>query len=200
MAFQDLATVADLQGRKIDVTEMSWKEFLPAAQAAVRDAAGVPITRETFTVDIPGRCEEWLPLPGQPVVSVSNVLLDGTAVTDWKLVGGQLWRRCGWLADPYEPCNVTVTVTGGLLEVPADVVDLVCGMVGMAMANATEGGYASRGDVTQSQLSIDDYSEGKSYDSSAQGRTAGPLELPDATRDRLRARFGGGVAVLKARH
>lgn len=191
---QDLATVADLTARGVDTSGTVWLDFLAAAQSEVRDAAGVPITRETFTAMLPGRCEQWLRLPGQPVVSVSTVLLDSTAVTDWKLVGGDLWRCDGWLARIDQPSVVTVTVTGGLLVVPPDIVDLVCSLVGLAVSNAAGGTYASRGDLTQ--MRIDDYSEG--YASSS-ARTAGPLELPKATRDRLRARFGGGADVLRSR-
>jgi hypothetical protein len=200
VALQDLATVADLTNRGIDTSNTDRAEaFLAAAQDAVRDAAGVPITRETFTVTIPGVCEQWLRLPGQPVVSVADVLLDDDPVSDWRLVGGDLWRCDGWQAHVGRPSTVTVTVTGGLGTVPADIVDLVCAMTGMALDKAAGGEYASRGDLVQSQIRIDDYSEGESYEASSQGRLAGPMELPNATRQRLRTRFGGGIDSLRSR-
>lgn len=195
MALQDLATVADLTARGIDGAAQGAAVFLAAAQSAVRDAAGVPITRETFTVTIPGRPDEWLPLPGQPVVIVTTVLIDSTPVTDWKLVGGKLWRRCGWELRFGEPSTVTATITGGLAAAPADIVDLVCALVGMALGKVTAGDYSSRGDLTG--LRLDDYSE-QYGNYSAGDRLSGPLELPKATRDRLQARFGGGVDLLRS--
>ncbi|MBX6360102.1 MAG: hypothetical protein IRZ03_08485 [Acidobacterium ailaaui] len=196
MTLSDLATVADLTARGVDTTDSAKvSAFLAAASAAVREAAGVPITRETYTVTLAGSPDAWLPLPGQPVTSVSDVEIDGTAVTDWKLVGGNLWRCHGWQACHHSPSVVTATITGGLTTVPEDIVDLVCAMVGMALARAEGGDYSSRGDLIQ--VRIDDYSEG--YESSAGSRTAGPMELPELTRRRLRARFGGGVALVRSR-
>jgi len=196
VALNDLATVADLTARGIDGTALGAPEFLAAAQTAVRDAAGVPITRETFTATVAGWPGEWLPLPGQPVTVVTDVLIDTTPVSDWKLVGGELWRPSGWELRCGEPANVTATITGGLVVVPEDIVDMVCALVGMALAKAAAGDYASRGDLTQ--LRIDDYSEGYGNYSGA-ARLAGPLELPPATRNRLRARFGGGTSLLRSR-
>ncbi|MBB1153994.1 hypothetical protein [Amycolatopsis dendrobii] len=194
MALPDLATVANLNNRGIDTTNTARvTEFLGSASDAVRDAAGVPITAGTFTVTIVGEPDQWLSLPGQPVTAVSNVLLDDVPVTDWDLRAGRLWRARGW-----RTCggasNVTLTITGGLVDVPRDIVDLVCSMVGFALHRAEEG-YASRGDQTAER--IDDYSV--QFDASAAGRLAGPMELPDATRRRLRARFGGGASVVKTR-
>ncbi|RSN65422.1 hypothetical protein DMH01_03325 [Amycolatopsis sp. WAC 04182] len=194
MALQDIATVADLTARNITVPAgVEAGEFLAAAQDAVRDAAGVPITRETFTVTIGGRADQWLDLPGQPVVVVADVELDAVAVTDWKLVDGRLWRRDGWEAID-APSNVTLTITGGLITPPKDIVDLVCSLAGLGMSLAGDGEYASRGD--QIGMRIDDYSE--QYASGSGDRTAGPLELPELTRDRLRARFGGSVALVRS--
>lgn len=196
MALSDLATVADLAARKIDLTDNSdaAAAFLASASAEVRSAAGVPITRETFTVTKGGTSGQWLTLPGQPVVAVTDVKIDDQPVTDWKLVDGRLWRASGWQTSGAAPSNVTATITGGLPDAPTDIVDLVCAMVGFALSRA-EGGYASRGD--QIAESIDDHSE--QFESSAQGRLAGPMELPEATRRRLRARFGGGIGQPRSR-
>lgn len=198
MALDPLATTADLTARGIDwespAEDVRVDTFLQSASDEVRNAAGVPISRETFTIEIPGGCDQWLHLPGQPVVSVSLVEIDDDAVTDYKLVGGHLWRRIGWQAT-WEPVTVTVALTGGLTEIPTDIVDLVCAMVGRALGLADEGGYADRGDVTSER--IDDYSV--QFAGTAQSRLAGPMELPDATRQRLRARFGGGAALVTSR-
>ena len=196
MALQDIATVADLTARNITIPDgVEAGEFLAAAQDAVRDAAGVPITRETFTVTIGAKTGCYQTLPGQPVVSVANVLIDGQAVTDWKLVDGELWRAAGWQRCRGIPSNVTVTITGGLVTPPKDIVDLVCSLAGLGMNLAAGGDYASRGD--QIGVRIDDYSE--QYQSGSGERTAGPLELPQLTRDRLRARFGGSAALVRSK-
>lgn len=197
MALQDLATVADLEDRNVTIpTGIRPSVFLAAAQDAVREAAGVPITAETFTVTIPGGPDQWLSLPGQPVTVVTAVLLDATSVTDWKLVGGQLWRRDGWELVCGEPSNVTATITGGLVDIPKDLVDLVCAVAGLGMNRAAGGDYSSAGDLVS--VSIDDYTE-QHGNYQGKDRLAGPLELPPATRERLRARFGGGAALLRSR-
>lgn len=207
MALTPLATTADLTARGIETSETGKVDaFLQSASDEIRHAAGVPITQETVTIEIPGVCDQWLHLPGQPVTSVSSVEIDGEAVTDYKLVGGHLWRRKGWqdastdsaffgVVWAWEPVNVTVALTGGLTEVPTDIVDLVCAMVGHALAESDDGGYASRGDLTSAR--IDDYSE--QYAGTATTKLAGPMELPEATRQRLRARFGGNAGLVRSR-
>lgn len=194
MALTDLATPADLTARGIDInpTGVSIPDLLAAASDEIRSAAGVPITRATWTMAIPGSRGQWLRLPGQPIVSVATVLIDGIAVTDWKLVGGLLWRERGWQTT-CTPVNVTATVTGGLLVVPKDLVDLTCSLVGTGIA-AAEDGYESK--AGKAYESIDDYRVG--YEQGA-GQTAGVMELPEATRRRLRARFGGGAGMVEAK-
>lgn len=189
-----LATVADLTGRGIDINPVGVDvtALLSAASATVRDAAGVPISRATFTTTIPGVPGQWLRLPGQPVVSVATVEIDGAAVTDYKLVGGDLWRECGW-QPACEPSNVEVTLTGGLVTVPADIVDLVCSLVGAGVAAALEGYESKTGKTYES---VDDYRVG--YVQGGES-TAGVMELPEATRCRLKARFGGGAGVVMLR-
>lgn len=195
MALPNLAETTDLTDRGIDVSNTArTAAFLAAVSAAVRDAAGVPITRSTFTFDIEGTPEQYLSLPGQPVVSVATALIDGAAVTDFKLIGGRLWRRCGW-SPGCDPSVITVTQTCGLATVPADIVDLVCSLVGLAQANATDGEYSARGDLTQ--VRIDDYGEG--YNSSSRDRLSEVIEITDATRRRLRTRFGGGTGFVRFR-
>jgi len=188
-----LATLADLQAREIehDSSEVL-STLLGAASSSVRDAAGSPISRGTWTIAIPGRPDQWLTVPIQPVVSVTGVKLDGVELADgeWRLVGGRLWRARGWW-NGCEPAEITATVTGGLDPVPADIVDLVCAMVGAALARL-EDGYETRSDLAY--VSVDDYREG--YLTSAGERLAGVMELPEATRRRLAARFGGSAVVV----
>src|SRR5690554_6893721 len=166
--------------------------LLDAASSSVRDAAGSPISRGTWTITWPGQPGQWTTVPIQPVVSVQNVKLDGVDVADCKLVGGRLWRARGW-RNGCEPAEITATVTGGLDPVPADIVDLVCAMVDAGLARM-EDGYETRSDLAY--VSVDDYREG--YLTSAGERLAGVMELPEATRRRLAARFGGAAVVVGA--
>lgn len=191
-----LATQGDLTARDITGDSGTLDVFLEAASAEVRNAAGVPISRQTFTIDMEGTPRQWLTLPGQPIASVADVELDGdalTAGTDYRRVGGRIWRRHGWQRRRCEPSIVTATVTGGLVTVPSDIVDLVCSMVGAALVRMAEGYEA---DGREAAFRIDDYSE-QPPSLSTEARLAGPMELPPATRRRLAARFGGGAAVLR---
>ncbi|MFE3382899.1 hypothetical protein, partial [Streptomyces anulatus] len=130
MALTPLAAVADLtaRGLTVDPSEAAVVgTFLEVASSAVRDAAGCPISQTTSTVVLEGEADARLRLPGPPVTAVATVLLDGAAVTDWRLTGGRLWRAAGW-AGASGPSEVTVTYTHGLPTVPADIVDLVGGI------------------------------------------------------------------------
>lgn len=192
MALAPLATVDDLTARNIDATDPLASTMLAVASAAVREAAGSPISQTESTVDLIGRwCEPYLRLPGPPVVSVSKVLIEGVEVTDWRLVGDRLWRCQGW-AVTYGPNRVTVTYTHGLPEVPDDVVDLVCSLAGAGVAAAAES-YAAHGGVVAER--IDDYSVTYAQGADA---VASVMELPEGTRNRLRARFGGSARLVRS--
>src|SRR5690606_41803647 len=105
--------------------------LLDAASSSVRDAAGSPISRGTWTITWPGQPGQWTTVPIQPVVSVQNVQLDGVDVADCKLVGGRVWRWAGW-ADGCESAEIAATVTGRLDPGPRGIVDLGCGIGGSA--------------------------------------------------------------------
>lgn len=197
MALAALATVADLtaRGLTVDASETSLVGvYLEVASAAVREAAGVPISETTSTVDLEGVPTQWLHLPGPPVTAVDTVELDGEAVTDWRLRSGQLWRAGGW-SPGCEPSEVTVTYTHGLPSVPADIVDLVCRIAAatlLAWRAETDGSGLAARDVRAER--IGDYSVTYGDD----GRIT-EMELPDYLRERLAARFGGGAALLRSR-
>ncbi|MEV0639038.1 hypothetical protein AB0I77_29660 [Streptomyces sp. NPDC050619] len=168
--------------------------YLDVASTAVRTAAGVPISQTTSTVMLEGDVSQWLHLPGPPVTAVSAVKVDGETVTDFKLRASKLWRACGW-SDPCEPSEVEVTQTHGLPTVPADIVDLVC-----RIAAATLIAYRSQPDGEG--LAAKDVRSERIGDYSVQYGDSGRItevELPDYLREQLRARFGGGVAVVKSR-
>lgn len=194
MALPALATVANLTDRGIDTTNTARvNALLASASAAVRAAAGRhPITETTATIVLPTPEGRRLALPG-PVRSVSSVTIDGTAVTDWTKSTDSLWRDT-WRLSAYDlPGEITVSLTFGLSAVPDDIVDLVCNLVGAGIEHSAAG-YAARSGVTSESERIDDYDRSRQY---AQGRqaTATPMELPEATKRALRARFAAGGLV-----
>ncbi|MFJ9558054.1 hypothetical protein ACIRPH_29975 [Nocardiopsis sp. NPDC101807] len=196
MALPALATLDDLAARGVSVGDAETvrvETFLASASAAVRDAAGCAISETTSTISLPGDGEPWLSLPAPPVTAVDEVLVDAQAVTDWRLVGGWLWRPSGW--QPTVPCEVTVTYTHGLPEVPADLVDLVCRIAAailVASRSSEDGTGIAAGDIRSER--IGDYSVTYGDDG---GITE--LELPDHLRRRLAARFGGGIGLVRSR-
>lgn len=186
---EPLASMSDLIDRGIGWGDIFVQSVLVAASDAVRDAAGVAISRTTSTITIGGTTSRSLLLPGGPVVSVETVLVDGDPVTDWRLVDGQLWRSCRW-SSRSEPSSVTITYTHGYDPVPADIVQLVCTLTAAGLA-AVKDGVGGRRGVTS--VAIDDYRE--SY-ATGDDEILDPMELPQRTRDALRSRFSGNPAVV----
>ncbi|WUI02105.1 hypothetical protein OHR68_09945 [Spirillospora sp. NBC_00431] len=193
MTLAPLATTDDLDARTITWDDQALAEtYLGVASASVRDAAGVPISRVTSTVSLFGDDGQWLRLPGPPVISVASVVLDGETLDDYAVVDGFLFRVCGWRVCGPLPKPAVVTYTHGLADVPADVVDLVCRMAASAilLAEQGEGGSGLVVDRIVSER-LGDYAV--TYDK-ASGTTE--MELAQATRDRLRSRFGGTSAAM----
>lgn len=197
MTFAPLAVEADLQVRGIDVTNTALvNTMLDVASATIREAAGAPISRETSTVVLTCWGDSFLRLPGVPVVSVASVLVEGTAMTDFKLVDGSaLWRSQGW-GQPLRPVTVTVTLTHGLTLVPADIVDLACNLTAAGIAEAATLAAGGFFDPRVMVESIDDYRVQFTEGAAA---VASVFDLPAGTRSRLRSRFGGGVGVVEFR-
>lgn len=193
MALAPLAAAADLSALGVDISDVDLTALaLTAASDAVRDAAGVPISRATSTFTVQGTRSQWLDLPVMPVASVATVEIDGTTVTDYKLVSGALWRS-GYWAGCGEPSLVEVTATHGYTDVPADIVVLVS-QVAAAVINAAADGIEAKTGLAYE--SIDDYRVGYTQGADAQPYV---VELPERTRLALRRRFGGGVAVTRER-
>ena len=198
MALDPLAAVADLEARglTIDPTEVTLVAvYLDVASQAVREAAGVPISETTSTVTLEGEHGQWLRLPGLPISSVATVELDGEAVTDWRLRSGMLWRAAGWSGCD-GPSEVEVTYTHGLLVVQADIVDLVCRMVAAALTayRSLGTGEALGADKAITSERIGDYAVTFAND----GRVT-EMDLPQYWRERLAARFGGGISSARSR-
>ncbi|MGP3686528.1 hypothetical protein ACTVZO_17780 [Streptomyces sp. IBSNAI002] len=197
MTLLPLATIEDLsrRGLAVDPAETYIVEtYLEVASAAVRDAAGGPVSQATSTVVLEGEAGQWLRLPGLPVTAVASVEIGGTAVTDWRLRSGMLWRAGGWSSGD-GPCEVEVTYTHGLPTVPADIVDLVCRMTAAALA-------AYRSEPDGMGLAARDVRSERIGDYSVTYGDAGlitEMELPDYLVERLAARFGGGAGVVRSR-
>lgn len=198
MALNPLATVADLDARGIDTSDTTLADtLLESASAAVREAAGVPITETTATIKLATPHGRRLTLP-PPVRTVASVTVDGDTVDDWALVGHSLWWSRGWQAPGEIPGVVTVTLTFGLSEVPADIVDLVCNLVGAGVRHSEEGYAARKTGLAGWAEAVDDYRRSEQYAQNAD-QTSTPMELPERTRRWLRKRFGGGATVVVTR-
>lgn len=197
MALDPLATVADLValGLTVDDSETAIVEnYLAVASAAVREAAGSPISQTTSVVMLEGERDQRLTLPGGPVTAATDVKIDGQEVTDWRLRSNRLWRHGGW-APRSGPSEVEATITHGLPEVPADLIDLVGRLVAGALASyRAEDGGASMGTQVVTSERIGDYAVTYGGDG-----LATDMELPAYLRERLRARFGGGLTLLRSR-
>jgi len=191
MAHDPLATIADLEARgvTVDASETTIvNTYLAVASTLVRDAAGCPISEAVSTISLEGVAYERLRLPGQPVTAVSDVFMEGVEVTDYRLTNGALWRSCGWQSGD-TPSVVDLTMTHGLAEVPADIVDMVCRMAAQALI-AFRGG-----DVAPRQVDSERIGD---YSVSYSDAETGTMSLSDFQRNRLAARFGnGGATVVK---
>ncbi|WKV74728.1 hypothetical protein AW27_026345 [Streptomyces sp. PCS3-D2] len=198
MALTPLAGIEDLsqRGLAIDPEETALTEvYLGVASAAVREAAGTPISLTTSTVTVEGEPGQWLRLPGLPVTAVATVSIDGVTVTDWRLRSGMLWRSAGWTGCD-GPAEVEVTYTHGLAAVPADIIDLVCRMAAAALVSyraQEDGSGLAAGKVITSER-LGDWAV--TY--AADGRLS-EMELSPAWAERLAARFGGGLTVARSR-
>lgn len=192
MALAPLASVADLEARgvTVDPSEVATVNvFLDVASALVREAAGSPISETTSTVVLEGERVSRLRLPGPPIRSVSAVLVDGQAVTGWKLASGALYGAAGWRPGT-DPSDVEVTYVHGLPTVPADIVDLVCRLAGQELSAFRSGEVASR--AVQSERIGD-------YQVTYADTESGTMILTSFQRERLAARFGGGVGTARVR-
>lgn len=185
MAHAPLATVADLSERGI--VDDRAATALAVASAAIREAADAVISEATSTLTLRARHETFLPLPG-PITAVASVTLGGAAVTAHEIDGDGLYLGSGWGRG-----DIVVTFTHGLPEVPADIVDLTCNLAKAWLDHATEGGGSTAG---LSSVRLDDAAE--SYTDEHAGQVS-PVFIPEITRNWLRARFGGGAAVVGTR-
>jgi hypothetical protein len=192
VALDPLASAADLQARKVDVTDAPRvAAALASASGAVRDAAGGPISQVTSTIKASVPRGAWLDLPVRTVTAVTSITDEnGNPVTGWKLLDGRLWRAAGW-GLTCEPTELTVTVTHGLAEVPADIVDLVCDLATASLL--------SDGDAHDPRVQAEAIDDSRTTWQSGADATVSVFELPERTRLMLARRFGGGAYVTGSR-
>jgi hypothetical protein len=193
MALAPLATVADLEARGVTVLPSETTivgTYLDVASTIVRDAAGCPISEVISTVTLEGVAATRIFLPGQPVTAVSDVEIDGVAVTDYRLTNGALWRSQGWTG-LCEPSAVTLTMTHGLDQVPADIVDMVCRMAAQSLLSLRSGDPAPR------QLTSERIGD---YAVTYADTESGVMSLTNYQAAKLAARFGnGGTTMVRIR-
>lgn len=195
MALPNLASTSDLSARGVEPDDDDVAElFLAVASSVIRGAAQSPILETTSTVELWAQdADQYLDLPGKPVTAVSGVAVDGTALatTEYKLIHGRLWRRCGW-ATNCTPFQTSVTMTHGLAVVPPWVVQLVCDLALAGIKAAPAGARDPRVAIeTLGPYSVTFTQQGE--------QVATAMELPLATKQALRKAFGGGAGMVASR-
>lgn len=112
-----LATPSDLASLlQRDVDTATATLLIELATARVQRAAGgqrIVDATTTAVIDVRDPCDYFLPLPQWPVRSVSAVLLDGVAISDWYLREQKLWRAVGWMSSWSPPSQVKATYVHG---------------------------------------------------------------------------------------
>lgn len=188
-----LATLYDLKRSGIEVTdEQAATSLLESVSEAVRSAAGCPITLGEWTVDLPGEQSRKLDLPCKAVRAVSEVLVDGQPVDDWRLFGSSLYREEPWSPFGSIPSTVTVTFKGGWDPIPADIVRLVCSYVAAGLHQLADGGPGAHAGISYER--VDDAQVG--YVQSDGQQQIDVTELPEETKRSLRNRFGANVSSI----
>lgn len=183
-------------GETVDESETAMvNELIGSASSAITSAAGTGILSATSTVEVLGLEEQLLNLPGTPIRRVEEILADGDLIhpDSYRVTGNGIYRAQGWACGRNLPL-LRVTYFHGFDEVPKDIQTLCASMVIAGLIAAREGGWDLQNGRTSS-IGIDDYREG--YATSGEGiEQVTPMDLPKRTRDALRQRFGGAVAVL----
>lgn len=191
-----IADVADLADRNISTPDgVNADAVLRSVSDAIRDAAGCAITQATSTITlvVGDWCE--FDLPAGPVSAVSAVTVGGIAVTGWQKIGDTVYMPSMWTRTL--PVEVTVAYTHGYPIVPADIVDLACGMASIAFSGAADSGSGYGQDARVAYVRLGDFGEG--YKESAGTDSPSPIAVPDRVREQLRARFGVSATAVAVR-
>jgi hypothetical protein len=145
------ATAAELASfLKQDVDTSTANQALTIASGLFNDAAGTAFqsTSSTYTVEGLGRW--YLSLPFGPVISVAQVRVNGTPVTDYTQIKDRLFRRGGFgVRGVFPPDKLEVDYTYGYTAVPDSVKGAVLESAAIAYDNP---------DPAVTSEAIDDYS------------------------------------------
>ncbi|MEW1803204.1 hypothetical protein ACIGO7_35310 [Streptomyces virginiae] len=169
MALPPLATAADLAAatQRSDLNAESADLALASASAIIRNWTRQAITRvEDDVVTLRVLTERELILPQRPVVSVSQVRVNGLVLQDWVLSGDRLIRTGGWRRLPGtttypDPGLVEVTYTHGWDEVPDEVRAVCLDLASMTMTNPSG--------LRERERAIDDWRQRDVYASETLG-------------------------------
>jgi hypothetical protein len=121
VAFADVEDLAALLGDTFDASRTAQGELaLELASTAIRSVSGQTIDFvEDDIIIVTAPWDEVLDLPQRPVIDVASVEVDGTADTDWELIGSAIHRTTGGWGGP--DVLVEVAYTHGYEIVPAAV-------------------------------------------------------------------------------
>ena len=154
---EDLASLLE----RDDVDLYKATRLVEIATAVVQAACGRPPQRLVRvlgdTATLIGGTGQWLELPQRPVTAVASVSLDGTALSagtatgTYRFRGGQLWRREGWTACPYEPSEVIAVYDHGYEDSAQDLELAAAAVLGIC-----QGAYGNPTGLKAE--TIDDYS------------------------------------------
>lgn len=143
MAFAQVSDYEVLHGSEVDPAKVQAE--LNRATAAIQSMCRQALTRATSTVAIKGTWDREILLPERPVVSVSDVTVNGRAVEGFEVTGRSLlWSsstrflggaRAGFPANWGGPdCLVGFTYTHGFDPIPDDLVALCVDMAAMSIS------------------------------------------------------------------
>lgn len=211
MALDPLFTPTDLSARSIDTPDgMNAETIIDSVSEAIRTAAGCAISQLTSTIELPSlERTDQLKLPAGPVTAVASVAINGNALVEgvnYVRVGDSLYRIDGYVwADSvtpgayWRPCSVDVTYTHGYQDVPADIVDLGCSLVGAAFAQGADDTYGLRLPQVEKLGDYEiDYRQTRSA-STASNDSPSPVAIPPLTAAWLRQRFLGSAFIVSMR-
>lgn len=152
--------------------------FILSSCEVVEDIVGV-VARRTFTQTLSGRGEPALLLSRRPVIAVTSVTVDGTAVTDYSVTPhGVLTRTTAYRAGrwPSGVDNIVVTYTAGRTSVPAGGLDGTKELIRINWRPQQGGNYSP-------------FNQGRGDEHGQQARGAGEIRLgffvPNTVMQRL---------------
>lgn len=191
MTADRLATAEDLAsllGRD-DIDAYKAGVLADISTSVIQAAAGgqriVLVTDDV--IEMEGQHGRYLQLPQIPVRSVASVTMNGSLITDYKLVGNRLRRRCGWwsatgLFCP-DPADLVIVCTHGY-DTDEQGIQLGRG----AVLGINSGAYGNpRGLKAES---IDDYAV-------TYAALSAQLEATPSLKDAIRRQYGRKAGLVR---